>query len=36
MSLNNETYFEFDEELDTGFTTIPNYILNDTNLLIKL
>ena len=35
MSLNNETYFEFDEELDTGFTTIPNYILNDTNLTYK-
>lgn len=35
MSLNNETYFEFDEELDTGFTTIPNYILNDIRLTYK-
>jgi hypothetical protein len=35
MAINNETYFEFDNELNEGFTTIPNYILNDTRLTYK-
>lgn len=35
MAINNETYFEFDEILNTGFTTIPNTILNDTRLSFK-
>ncbi|WP_270647480.1 hypothetical protein [Paeniclostridium hominis] len=35
MALNNETYFEFDSDLNEGFTTIPNYILNDTKLTYK-
>ena len=35
MSINNETYFEFDEDLGIGFTTTPNYILNDTRLSYK-
>lgn len=33
--INNETYFEFDEDLNQGFTTIPNYILNDKRLSYK-
>ena len=35
MTMNNETYFEFDNDLYEGFTTIPNYILNDTRLSYK-
>lgn len=33
--MNNETYFEFDDDLDNGFTTVPNYILNDIRLSYK-
>lgn len=33
--MNNETYFEFDNELYEGYTTVPNYILNDTRLTYK-
>ena len=33
--MNNETYFEFDDELCEGYTTVPNYILNDTRLTYK-
>jgi hypothetical protein len=35
MAINNETYFEFDDILNEGFTTIPNCILNDTRLTYK-
>lgn len=35
MAINNETYFEFDEDINEGFTTVPNYILNDTRLTYK-
>ncbi len=35
MAINNETYFEFDDDLNEGFTTIPNYILNDIRLTYK-
>ena len=33
--MKNETYFEFDNELNEGFTTVPNYILNDGRLSYK-
>jgi len=35
MSIKNETYFEFDNDLSEGFTTVPNYILNDKRLSFK-
>ena len=35
MTIKNETYFEFDNDLSQGFTTVPNYILNDTRLSFK-
>lgn len=31
----NETYFEFEEQFEVGFTTVPNFILNDTRLSYK-
>ena len=35
MTIKNETYFEFDNDLAEGFTTVPNYILNDRRLSFK-
>ena len=35
MTIKNETYFEFDNDLNEGFTTVPNYILNDKRLSFK-
>lgn len=33
--MKNETYFEFDEKIKDGFTTVPNYILKDDRLTFK-